>query len=153
MPLTGWMGHADPFAFAPDYRPATDVRRGLVGTPYILSLAALEEGVDLALQADMAAVREKSVRMAELFIACVQRACAGRGFEIASPRAAAERGSQVSLRHPRAGALMRALIERGVIGDFRPPDVMRFGITPLYLRYADIVRAVDVLAEVSAETC
>ncbi|HJS87945.1 MAG TPA: aminotransferase class V-fold PLP-dependent enzyme, partial [Acetobacteraceae bacterium] len=149
MPLTGWMGHAEPFAFAPAYRPAEGIGRALVGTPHILSLAALEVGVDIALAADMGAVRAKSVRMAELFMALVERDCGGVGFMVASPRAAASRGSQVCLRHASAAAIMRALIGRGVIGDFRPPDVLRFGLTPLYLRYADLGEAVRVLAEVA----
>jgi kynureninase len=150
MPLTGWMGHADPFTFAPDYRPAATIARAQVGTPHILSLAALEVGVDIALQADMAAVRAKSVRQAEVFAALVERDCRELGFEIASPREAAARGSQICLRHPRAAAIMRALIGRGVIGDFRPPDTLRFGLTPLYLRYSDLGTAARVLAEVAA---
>ncbi len=151
MPLTGWMGHADPFAFDPAYRPAAGIARALVGTPHILSLAALEIGVDIALRADRAAVRAKSVRLAELFAALVERDCAGLGFELASPRAAEARGSQVCLRHPRAEAIMRALIARGVIGDFRPPDILRFGLTPLTLRYADMAAAVAALRAVAVE--
>jgi kynureninase len=149
MPLTGWMGHAEPFAFAPAYRPAEGVARALVGTPQVLSLAALEVGVDIALSAEMDAVRAKSVRMAELFAALVERDCAGLGLALASPRDASARGSQVCLRHKRAGAIMRALIERGVIGDFRPPDILRFGLTPLTLRYADLGAATAALAEVA----
>ena len=149
MPLTGWMGHAEPFAFAPAYRPAEGAARALVGTPHVLSLAALEVGVDIALRADMGAVRAKSVRMAELFAALVERACAALGFALASPREAAARGSQICLRHSRAEAIMRALVERGVIGDFRPPDILRFGLTPLTLRYADLGTAVEALAEVA----
>jgi kynureninase len=149
MPLTGWMGHAEPFAFAPAYRPAEGVARALVGTPHVLSLAALEVGVDIALSAEMDAVRAKSVRMAELFAALVERDCAGLGLALASPRDASARGSQVCLRHKRAGAIMRALIERGVIGDFRPPDILRFGLTPLTLRYTDLGAATAALAEVA----
>jgi kynureninase len=149
MPLTGWMGHAEPFAFAPAYRPAEGVARALVGTPHVLSLAALEVGVDIALSAEMDAVRAKSVRMAELFAALVERDCAGLGLALASPRDASARGSQVCLRHKRVGAIMRALIERGVIGDFRPPDILRFGLTPLTLRYADLGAATAALAEVA----
>jgi kynureninase len=149
MPLTGWMGHADPFAFAPAYRPAEGIARALVGTPHILSLAALEIGVDIALRADINAVRAKSIHMAEVFAALVERDCAGLGFEIASPRAASVRGSQVCLRHTQAQAFMGALIARGVIGDFRPPNVLRFGLTPLYVRYADLGKAVRVLAEIA----
>jgi len=149
MPLTGWIGHAEPFAFAPEYRPAKGIAHALVGTPHILSLAALEIGVDIALRADIAAVRAKSVQLAEAFVALVERDCAGLGLEVTSPRDAALRGSQVCLRHPRAEAIMQALTAHGVIGDFRPPDTLRFGLIPLYLRYADIGAAVRVLAEVA----
>ncbi len=148
MPLTGWMGHADPFAFAPAYRPAEGISRALVGTPQILGLAALEIGVDIALSAEMDAVRAKSVRMAEIFAALVERDCAGLGFEIASPREASARGSQMCLRHARAETITRRLAERGVIGDFRPPDILRFGLTPLTLRYADLGAASAMLADV-----
>ncbi len=147
MPLTGWMGHADPFAFGPGYRPADDAGRALVGTPFVLSLAALEVGVDLMLEADMAAVRAKSLLLAEAFIALVERDCAGIRLELLTPRTPELRGSQVAWRHPRAEAIMRALIARGVIGDFRPPDILRFGLTPLYLRFAEIGAAVKRLAE------
>jgi len=151
MPLTGWIGHADPFAFAPAYRPADGIARALVGTPHILGLAALEAGVDIALSADMAAVRAKSVRLAEVFVALVEHECAGLGLEVTSPRDAAIKGSQVCLRHANADVIMPALIARGVIGDFRPPDTLRFGLTPLYLSYADVGAAVRVLAEVAAQ--
>lgn len=147
--LSGWIGHAEPFAFADAYRPAPGVGSAQVGTPPILGLAALEVGVDIALQADMALVREKSIRLAETFAALVERDCAGLGFTVSSPRQAVHRGSQLCLRHERAEAIMQALMERGVIGDFRPPDTLRFGLTPLYLRYADVGRAVGMLAEVA----
>ncbi len=147
--LTGWIGHADPFAFADEYRPAPGIGSALVGTPPILGLAALEVGVDIALQADMASVRAKSVQLAEVFAALIERDCAGLGFTVSSPREAAHRGSQVCLRHEKAEAIMQALIARGVIGDFRPPDTLRFGLTPLYLRYVDLGAAVRVLAEVA----
>ncbi len=138
MPLTGWMGHAAPFDFAPDWRPVEGIGRAAVGTPHILSLAALEVGVDIALAADMAAVRAKAERLAEVFIARLERD--GTELELVSPRGA-DRGSQISLRHPRAAAIMRALAARGIVGDHRPPDIMRFGLTPLTLRYADVERA------------
>ncbi len=142
MPLTGWMGHADPFAFAPDFRPAKGIARALVGTPPILSLAALEVGVDIALAADMAEVRAKSVRMAEVLMNLAEAS----GFRVVTPRDPARRGSQVCLSHPRAGAIMRALIAGGVIGDYRPPDVLRFGITPLTLLYAELGEVARALA-------
>lgn len=144
MPLTGWMGHADPFAFAPDYRPASGIGRAVVGTPAVLGLTALEIGVDIALSADMQAVRAKSLRMTERFIETAEAA----GFHVATPREPDRRGSQVCLTHPNAASLMQRLIARGVIGDFRPPDILRFGITPLTLRFADIAAALEaILAE------
>ncbi len=143
-PLTGWLGHADPFAFEPSYRPAAGAARAIVGTPQILSLAALEVGVEMFSRAPMRLLREKSVRMAELFADLVEQECPGE-FTLASPREASLRGSQACLSHPDAAAVMRRLIARGVIGDFRPPDVLRFGITPLFLRYADLWDAVAAL--------
>jgi kynureninase len=147
-PLSGWMGHAAPFAFGDDYAPAPDLRRFLCGTPPILSLAALECGVDLFLEADMAAVAEKSRRLCDLFVAWIEEHCPG--LTLLTPRDAAARGSHVSLAHPNGYVVMQALIARGVIGDFREPDVMRFGFTPLYLGYADVWRAVQILKDILA---
>jgi kynureninase len=149
-PLTGWLGHAAPFAFETGYRPAAGIVQAIVGTPPILSLAALEIGVDLALEADIAAVRAKSLALSRLFIDCVAQHCAGMGLTLAAPEREAERGSQVSYAHPEGYAVMQALIARGVIGDFRAPDILRFGFAPLYLRYADIFDAVHILREVLA---
>lgn len=146
LPLQGWLGHAAPFAFETGYRPAAGVGRATVGTPAVLSLAALEVGVDTVLRADMTAVRAKSVAMGERLIALVAQEVPGV-FGVASP-AAGSRGSQVSFRHPQAYAVMQALIARGVIGDFREPDILRFGLTPLYLRYVDLWDAVAVLREI-----
>jgi kynureninase len=145
-PLSGWMGHADPFAFAPGYRAADGVARGLVGTPPILSLAALEVGVDLAREADMADVRRKSVALGDTLIALVERECPEP--RLVSPRDAAQRGSQVCFAHAQGYAVMQALIARGVIGDFRAPDILRFGFAPLYVRFADVGEAVRHLREV-----
>jgi len=147
-PLSGWLGHAEPFAFEGRYRPANGIARCLVGTPPILSLAALEVGVDLLLECDLAAVRDKSVRLADLFIELVEQRSAAHGLILASPRNGAARGSQVSFRHPQGYPVMQALIARGVIGDFRAPDILRFGLGALYLRYADVWDAVTALAEV-----
>jgi kynureninase len=149
-PLTGWLGHASPFAFETGYRPAGGIARAIVGTPPILSLAALEVGVDIALEADMAEIRRKSLALSRLFIDCVAQECAGLGLTLASPSREAERGSQVSYSHPEGYAVMQALIARGVIGDFRAPDLLRFGLTPLYVRFADIWDAVVILREVLA---
>ena len=149
-PLSGWMGHAAPFEFVPDYRPAAGITRFLCGTPVVLAIAALEAGLDIALAADLGALRTKSQGLGDLFIERVEALCADEEMSLASPRAAAERGSQVCLTHPNGYAVMQALIERGVVGDFRAPDIMRFGFAPLYLRYADIAEAARILAEVLA---
>ncbi len=148
VPLTGWFGHADPFSFEPSYRPATGIERALVGTPPLISLAALEVGVDLVLEVPMNALREKSVRQADVFAALVEQELAGFDFAIVSPRDAAYRGSQVCLSHTESWPIMQALIARGVIGDFRAPDILRFGFTPLYLGYAELWDAVGVLRHI-----
>ncbi len=147
-PLGGWMGHARPFAFVDGYEAAPGIARFLCGTPPILAVAALEAGVDLHLEVEMQQVADKSRAMAELLIDLVAARCAPYGVALVGPARGALRGSHVSFRHPDAYAVMQALIARGVIGDFRAPDVMRFGLTPLYLRYADIVQAVEVLEHV-----
>jgi kynureninase len=146
--LPGWMGHAAPFEFSDTYRPAPGVLRHLCGTPPIISLAALEVAVDLWLRIDMVAVRSKSMRLGDLFIRLVDERCAAYGFDLLSPRDATVRGSQVSLRHDNGYRVMQALIDRGVIGDFRPPDVMRFGFAAPYTRYVDVWGAVETLCEV-----
>jgi kynureninase len=147
-PLSGWLGHAEPFAFESAYRPAAGIARCLVGTPPIVSLAALEVGVDLLLEQDLAAVRAKSERLTDLFIRLVEERCAAHGLVVLSPRNAAARGSQVSFRHPEGYPVMQALIARGVIGDFRAPDILRFGFSPLCVRYVDVWDAVTALARV-----
>ena len=146
-PLSGWMGHEAPFAFDPDYRPARGIARQLCGTPAILSLAALEVGVDLMLEADLGALRTKSMALGALFVDLVEQRCAGV-LTLASPRDPAARGSQVSLRHPHGYAIVQALIARGVIADFRAPDILRFGFAPLYLRHVDVWDAVAQLADI-----
>lgn len=148
-PLTGWLGHAEPFAFEPAYRPAQGILQGMVGTPPILGLVALEVAIDLWREVgDMSSVREKSVALSELFIALVDARCDGLGLRVVSPRASSRRGSQVSLRHDAGYAVMQSLIERGVIGDFRAPDILRFGLTPLYTRFVDVWDAVEQLRDV-----
>ena len=136
-PLSGWLGHAAPFEFTPDYRPGRGMSRFICGTPPMLSLAALECGVDTVLAAEpfggMAAIRDKSIALTQLFIALVESRCAGHGLTLVTPREASERGSQASFAHATGGyPIMQALIARGVIGDFRAPDILRFGFTPLY---------------------
>jgi kynureninase len=145
LPLSGWLGHASPFAFETQYRPAAGIQRAMVGTPPILSLAALEIGIDLMLEAPIADLRAKSLRQFELFARLVEQKLVGFGFSIVTPRAAEERGSQICLTHPQAWPIAQALIERGVIGDFRAPDILRFGFTPLYLGYAELWDAVSAL--------
>jgi kynureninase len=149
-PLTGWLGHAAPFDFDPFYRPAPGIASTAVGTPPILSLAALEIGIDLALEADLAALRAKSLALARLFVEQVTESCAGFGLTLASPSRDAERGSQICYAHPDGYAIMQALIARGVIGDFRAPDILRFGFTPLYTSFADVFDAVAILRAVLA---
>ena len=147
-PLSGWMGHAAPFAFEREYRPAPGIHRQLAGSPPILSVLALEVAVDLWLRIDQKEARRKSMALGDLFIKQVDETCRDLGVEVVSPREAEMRGSQVSLRHKEGYRVMRALIDRGVIGDFRTPDLMRFGFAPLYTRYVDGFDAVRHLREV-----
>ena len=147
-PLQGWMGHAAPFAFESRYRPASGVDRLLCGTPPILSLAALECGIETVARAGIDSLRRKSVALTELFIRLVEEECGGHELHLASPAAAARRGSQVSYHHPEAFAIVQALIARGVIGDFREPDILRFGFAPAYLRFVDAWDAVTALRAV-----
>ena len=149
-PLSGWFGHAHQFAMQDDYQPAPGIERTLCGTTSVIGARVLEVGVDLMLSADLALIREKSVRMGDDFIALVEQRLGEHGFGIASPRQASIRGSQVSLSHPEGFAIMQALIARNIIGDFRAPDILRFGFTPLYLRYVDLWDCVDVLAQIMA---
>jgi kynureninase len=147
-PLSGWMGHAAPFAFEAEYRPAPGMGRQLAGSPPILSMLALEVAIDLWLRVDQGEARRKSMALGDLFIKLVDETCRDLGVEVASPREAKMRGSQVSLRHKEAYRVMRALIDRGVIGDFRTPDLLRFGFAALYTRYVDVFDAVRSLRDV-----
>ena len=154
-PLAGWMGHAAPFEFRPGYRPAAGIARYLCGTPPVISMAALECGVDTVLAAEplggMAALRAKSLALSRAFAALVEARCTGHGLALVSPSDDALRGSQVCLSHPQIGyPVMQALIARGVIGDFRAPDILRFGFTPLYTRFVDVWDAVEQLQQVLA---
>ncbi|MEM7441109.1 MAG: kynureninase [Pseudomonadota bacterium] len=144
--LAGWLGHAAPFDFDPNYRPADAVQRMRVGTPSVLQMAALEAALDIWDDVSMQDVRDKAITLSETFIAGVESECPE--LSLASPRTPADRGSQVSFAFENGYPAMQALIARGVIGDFRAPDIMRFGITPLYLEMSDIERAVDILADV-----
>ena len=147
--LSGWLGHEAPFAFDLDYRPGPGIERMRVGTPPIVAFAALDAALDVWDEAAIEDVRARSVALSERFIAEVERRCPD--LALASPRRAEERGSQVCFRFPDAWPVMQALTDRGVIGDFRAPDVLRFGIAPLYLDAADVERAAAILAEIMAD--
>ncbi len=157
-PLSGWMGHAAPFVFTPDYAPANGITRFLCGTPSVIGMAALECGVDTVLAAEphggMAALRAKSLALSDLFMELVEQRCAGFGLQLVTPKEPALRGSQVSFAYAEHGyAVMQALIARGVIGDFRAgcadePDILRFGFTPLYVGFADVWHAAEHLRQV-----
>lgn len=146
--LRGWMGHAAPFAFDDDYRPAPGLDRFLVGTPPILGIAALEAALEAYRGVEMAQVWAKSIALFDLFQALMAERCPD--FSCITPLDPARRGSHISFAHPHAFEICQALIAAGVIGDFRAPDVLRLGLTPLYLGYADIWRAVDILANIMA---
>ncbi len=148
-PITGWLGHAEPFGFHDGFRPADGIARAVVGTPSILAMTALEAGLDVALRAPIEAVRAKSLRQAALLIELVA-ALRDPALSLATPTDEAARGSQVAFRHAHADAIVQALIARGVIGDFRAPDIIRFGITPLYLRHAELWDAARALGDVLA---
>jgi kynureninase len=146
-PLQGWMGHAQPFAFVDDYQPARGILKFLTGTPSILALAALEAGLDTFAGIAMRDVEAKARKLSQLFIDRGEARC-GDQVRLASPRDSAQRGSHVVFAHPEGYAVMQALIARGVIGDFRAPDLMRFGFAPLYNRFAEMVRAAEILADI-----
>jgi len=148
-PLQGWFGHAEPFDFDDDYRPVSGIRRFLTGTPSILALAALDCGLDTFDGVAMRDVAAKARGLSQTFIAEVEARCGGE-VRLASPRDPASRASHVVFAHAQGYAVMQALIARGVIGDFRAPDLMRFGFTPLYTRFADVVRAAEILGEILA---
>jgi kynureninase len=147
-PITGWMGHAEPFAFVDDYRPDPGIRAMVSGTPGVLGISALEAGVDLQRQADRRAMEAKGLALAQLFIELVEARCAGHGLVLDGPRQMDRRGLHVSFRHPDGYAIVQALIARGVVGDFRGPDVLRYGFSPLFVRYAEVWDAVERLREV-----
>lgn len=147
-PLTGWWSHAQPFAMAHGFAAADGIGRALCGTQPVVSLALVECGLEIFEQTDMAALRAKSLALTDLFIALVESRCARHPLGLVTPRAHAERGSQVGFTHPQGYAVMQALIERGVIGDYREPEIMRFGFTPLYTRFVDVWDAVEILRDI-----
>ena len=144
-PISGWMGHADPFAFTGSYEPVGDIRRFLTGTPSILGLAALECGLDTFADVPLSAIEQKAQVLTRAFIDAVEERCGGE-VALASPRDPTTRGSHVCFAHAQGYAVMQALIARGVIGDFRPPDLMRFGFAPLYNSFEDAWRAANTLS-------
>ncbi|MFU8898521.1 MAG: kynureninase [Roseinatronobacter sp.] len=147
--LSGWLGHEAPFAFDLDYRPGAGIDRMRVGTPSILQLAALDAALDVWDGVDMADLRAHSLELQEIFISRVAAECSD--LALASPREGTQRGSQVSFRHPYGYAIVQALIAEGVIGDFRAPDILRFGFTPLYLSQQDVEQAADKLCAILRE--
>jgi kynureninase len=147
--LAGWLGHDAPFAFEPAYRPGDGIARMRVGTPPVIQMAALEAAMDIWDDVDMAALRDASIALTQRFIAGVEAACPD--LTLACPRDPAVRGSQVSFSHPQGYAAMQACIAYGVVGDFRAPDIMRFGFTPLFIDAADVDAAVAVIARVMNE--
>ena len=147
-PLTGWFGHARPFAFEDRYEPADGMARWLCGTPPVLALAALEAGLEAYRLADVRVLRAQAMALTDLFIAEVEARCERHGLELASPREAGRRGAQVSFRHPEGYAVVQALIAVGVVGDFRAPDIMRFGFAPLYVTGDQVREAARRLAAV-----
>ncbi len=146
--LPGWWGHARPFAMETAFVPAEGVGRFLSGTQPVVSLALVECGLDVASRADLAAVRAKSLALGDLFLALVEQRCADHPLTLVTPREHERRGSHLTLAHPQAYGVVQALIARGVVGDYREPDCMRFGLTPLYLRFVDVWDAVEALADV-----
>ena len=143
------MQHATPFAFSPDYQPARDITQFLCGTPPVLSMVALDQALDVWADVDLWALREKSLDLADYFINLIDRKCACHDLTLITPRERQQRGSQVSFTHPDGGyAMMSALIAAGVIGDFRSPDILRFGFAPLYIGCADVWHAADRFAHI-----
>lgn len=147
-PLSGWWGHAKPFDMAVNYTPANNVRRFLCGTQPIVSMSLVECGVNIFLQTDMQAVRQKSLQLTDLLIKLIEQECGGFGLTLITPREHSHRGSHISVRHCHGYEIVQALIAHGVIGDYREPEVIRLGITPLYLSFTDIWQAVQCLKQV-----
>ena len=147
-PLSGWWGHAQPFAMAPSFAACEGIGRALCGTQPVVSLAMVECGLEIFEATSMDALRVKSLALTDLFIELVESRCAAHPLALVTPREHARRGSQVSFTHPHGYAVMAALIARGVIGDYREPQIMRFGFTPLYTSFADVWDAVEILKDI-----
>jgi kynureninase len=147
-PLTGWFGHANPFAMSDQYQAAQGIKSAQCGTPSVLASIALEEGLTLFKDISLDVLRDKSIRLCELFLTLSEEKLGKFEMELISPREAELRGSHISLAHPHGYAIMQALIARGVIGDFRAPDILRFGFAPLYVSFCDVYKAVAIIEEV-----
>jgi kynureninase len=150
LPLAGWQGHADPFSLAPSYRAAGGIDRARIGTPPVLSMLALEAALSVWDGVDLVAVRAKSLALTDLVIGFAERCLAEFGVRVATPREHRRRGSQVALRMPQAYEVCQALIDRGVVGDFRTPDILRLGFAPLYLTFAQVWDAMEQLRDILA---
>ena len=146
--LSGWMGHEKPFDFSDYYQPARGINRNLCGTPSVIALSAFEEGLNTFDGVDMNDIRDKSMALGSLFLELVMDQCGEFGFDLASPKKAERRGSHISLTHDHGFKIMQALIDHGVIGDFRAPNIVRFGFTPLYTSFQNIWDAVEILANI-----
>ena len=147
-PLKGWMGHKQPFAFAQGYEQASNITQYLCGTPNVVSMSVLDAALEVFANVNMQQIREKSEALSELFIALVEAEVGLSALVLVSPRATKDRGSQLAFEHEHAHGICQALIELGVIADFRAPNILRFGFTPLYLRYHDILTSVKILTQV-----
>ena len=147
-PLTGWMGHIQPFEFAANYWPANDIRKYICGTPPIIAYKAIESGLSVFEQVSMNMIRKKSIQLSEMFIQLMLQECIKFGFKLISPRNAEQRGSQVSFTHGNGFSIMQTLISHSVVGDFRQPNILRFGFSPLYMRFKDVWDAVICLREI-----
>jgi len=150
-PLTGWMGHSQPFAFSKQYQPASGVKQFLSGTPGILSMSVLDAAMDVYGGVDLHQVRDKSISLSELFLALANEKQELSSLILSSPTESADRGSQLAFSHPQAFEISQALIDKGIVVDFRSPDILRFGFAPLYVSHCDIYKAVEVLAKIVSE--
>ena len=147
-PLTGWLGHIKPFDFEVEYQPANDINKFICGTPPIIAYKAIESGLEIFKDLSIIEIREKSTKLSEMFIQLMKQECTEFGFTLFSPKNSEQRGSQISFLHENAYSIIQALISHGIIGDYREPNVMRFGISPLYMRFEDVWNAITCLREI-----
>ena len=147
-PLTGWLGHIKPFDFEVEYQPANDINKFICGTPPIIAYKAIESGLEIFKDLSIIEIRDKSIKLSEMFIQLMKQECTEFGFTLFSPKNSEQRGSQISFLHENAYSIIQALISHGIIGDYREPNVMRFGISPLYMRFEDVWNAITCLREI-----